>query len=84
MSVELNAATLDFLGDGFTFLDCPGSIEFQADAADAKGLGAQRLAALPEIPTSIEEGVPGMIGLLALGLLLILDNLGEIRRRTFG
>jgi len=33
--VELNAATVDFLGDGFTFLDCPGSIEFQADAADA-------------------------------------------------
>ena len=35
MSVELNAATVDFLGDSFTFLDCPGSIEFQADAANA-------------------------------------------------
>ena len=35
MSVELNAATVDFLGDCFTFLDCPGSIEFQADAANA-------------------------------------------------
>ena len=34
MSVELNAATVDFLGDTFTFLDCPGSIEFQADAAN--------------------------------------------------
>jgi elongation factor G len=33
MSVELNVATIDFLGDSFTFLDCPGSIEFQADAA---------------------------------------------------
>src|SRR3990170_2483844 len=33
MSVELNVATVDFLGDSFTFLDCPGSIEFQADAA---------------------------------------------------
>jgi tripartite-type tricarboxylate transporter receptor subunit TctC len=30
--------------------------------------GPQRLKALPDIPTSIEEGVPGMIGLLALGL----------------
>ncbi len=28
MSVELNVATVDFLGDSFTFLDCPGSIEF--------------------------------------------------------
>jgi len=34
MSVELNAATVDFLDDTFTFLDCPGSIEFQADAAN--------------------------------------------------
>jgi len=33
MSVELNVATVDFLGESFTFLDCPGSIEFQADAA---------------------------------------------------
>src|ERR1051326_3143088 len=35
MSVELNVATVDFLGDSFTFLDCPGSIEFRADAAHA-------------------------------------------------
>jgi elongation factor G len=35
MSVELNVATVDFLGDSFTFLDSPGSIEFQADAANA-------------------------------------------------
>jgi elongation factor G len=35
MSVELNVATVDFLGDSYTFLDCPGSIEFQADAANA-------------------------------------------------
>ncbi|MFV0297973.1 MAG: elongation factor G [Hyphomicrobiaceae bacterium] len=32
MSVELNAADIEFLGDRFTFLDCPGSIEFQAEA----------------------------------------------------
>jgi tripartite-type tricarboxylate transporter receptor subunit TctC len=30
--------------------------------------GARRLSAAPEIPTAIEEGVPGMIGLLFLGL----------------
>ncbi|NND49075.1 MAG: elongation factor G [Rhizobiales bacterium] len=28
MSVELNVASLDFLGDKYTFVDCPGSIEF--------------------------------------------------------
>ena len=28
MSVELNVAHTNFLGDEFTFIDCPGSIEF--------------------------------------------------------
>ena len=31
MSVELNAATASYLGDAYTFLDCPGSIEFAQD-----------------------------------------------------
>lgn len=31
MSVELNAATTSYLGDSYTFLDCPGSIEFTQD-----------------------------------------------------
>jgi elongation factor G len=35
MSVELNVATVEFLGESFTFLDCPGSIEFQTDATNA-------------------------------------------------
>ena len=33
MSVELNVADAEFMGDTFTFIDCPGSIEFQAEAA---------------------------------------------------
>ena len=32
MSVEVNAADVEFLGDKFTFIDCPGSIEFQSEA----------------------------------------------------
>ncbi|HET7912469.1 MAG TPA: GTP-binding protein, partial [Pseudolabrys sp.] len=28
MSVELSCASTDFLGDTYTFLDCPGSVEF--------------------------------------------------------
>jgi len=31
MSVEVNCATTKYLDDGFTFLDCPGSIEFLQD-----------------------------------------------------
>jgi elongation factor G len=31
MSTELTVATTDFMGDSYTFLDCPGSIEFAHD-----------------------------------------------------
>ncbi len=31
MSVELAVATADFMGDSYTFLDCPGSVEFVHD-----------------------------------------------------
>ena len=35
MGVELNVAECEFLGDRYTFLDCPGSVEylFEAEAA---------------------------------------------------
>ena len=35
MSVELNVATTEFLGDTYTFVDCPGSIEFSQEARAA-------------------------------------------------
>jgi elongation factor G len=35
MSVQLNVAEASFLGDTFTFVDCPGSIEFQSEGAIA-------------------------------------------------
>jgi elongation factor G len=35
MSVEMNVASTEFMGDTYTFLDCPGSIEFQQDSAAA-------------------------------------------------
>ncbi|KAB2850415.1 MAG: elongation factor G [Hyphomicrobiaceae bacterium] len=35
MSVELNVAEVDFLGDKYTFIDCPGSLEFQHEATAA-------------------------------------------------
>ncbi|MFM1816639.1 MAG: hypothetical protein RLZ98_3334, partial [Pseudomonadota bacterium] len=33
MSVEINVADVEYLGDRFTFIDCPGSIEFQHEAS---------------------------------------------------
>jgi elongation factor G len=35
MSVELNVAQTEFLGDSYTFIDCPGSVEFQHETAVA-------------------------------------------------
>lgn len=35
MSTELNVADVEFLGDQFTFIDCPGSIEFQHESSAA-------------------------------------------------
>ncbi|WP_436638304.1 elongation factor G [Microbaculum sp. FT89] len=32
MSVEVNVATTEFMGDTYTFVDCPGSIEFLHEA----------------------------------------------------
>jgi len=32
MSTEANVATVDFMGDAYTFIDCPGSIEFAAES----------------------------------------------------
>ncbi len=32
MSVELNTATTEFLGDKYTFVDCPGSVEFSQES----------------------------------------------------
>jgi elongation factor G len=32
MSVEANIAETEFMGDRYTFIDCPGSIEFQAQS----------------------------------------------------
>src|SRR5205823_934111 len=31
MSVEVSVATCDFMGDSYTFVDCPGSVEFTHD-----------------------------------------------------
>jgi elongation factor G len=35
MSVEMNIASTEFMGDTYTFIDCPGSIEYQHEASAA-------------------------------------------------
>ena len=50
MGVEVNVATTTYLGDNFSFLDCPGSIEFLQDARNALiGADAAVVVVEPEI-----------------------------------
>lgn len=69
MSVSLNVADVSFLGDTFTFIDCPGSVEFQHEGALAlAGVDAaivvtepdaKRVPALQVILKSLEDrGIP--------------------------
>src|SRR5690348_10493930 len=65
MSTELTVATTDFMGDSYTFLDCPGSIEFMHDmraalpAVDAAvvvcELDEKKIAQLQLILRELEE-----------------------------
>lgn len=49
MSVEINAATTRYLDESFTFLDCPGSIEFLQDTLFAlAGVDAAVVVTEPE------------------------------------
>ncbi|HVZ70686.1 MAG TPA: elongation factor G [Rhizomicrobium sp.] len=49
MSVEVNCATTSYLGESFTFLDCPGSIEFLQDTLNIlPGIDAAVVVCEPE------------------------------------
>src|SRR5215469_13636429 len=49
MSVEMNVLTTNYLGEEFTFLDCPGSIEFLSDTLNVlPGLDAAIVVCEPD------------------------------------
>ncbi len=60
MSVEVNTATTSYLDDEFTFLDCPGSIEFLQETCNALiGVDAAVLVCEP-VPARINSLQPLM------------------------
>lgn len=67
MSVELNVATTSFMGDDYTFLDCPGSTEFLGET----------LSVLPVVDCAVVvcEADPKKIAALQL-ILKRLDDAG--------
>ena len=66
-SVELNVATFDYMGERFTLLDCPGSVEFQAESDFA--------IAAADMAVVVTDPDPGKAMLLR-PLLAELDRLG--------
>ncbi len=72
MSVEANVATTEYLGDRYTFVDCPGSIEFSNEMRDVLPLcdaavvvceaDPRKIPALQLILRELEElGVPRLL-----------------------
>ena len=72
MSVEINIAETAFLDDRYAFVDCPGSIEFQTEAAGAVAAAdvaivvceadPRKVPALQVILKDLEErGIPRML-----------------------
>jgi elongation factor G len=72
MSVELNVAECDYLGDHYTFLDCPGSIEYLYEARAAVAAAdlaivvaepdAKKIPALQVVMKALEDlGVPHLL-----------------------
>ncbi len=54
MSVEVNSAHFSFLGDEFTILDCPGSVEFLQESENALlGIDAAVLVCEPDQDRSV-------------------------------
>ena len=69
-SVELNVASFDYMGDRFSVIDCPGSVEFQAESDFAL------LAA--DMAVVVTDPDPGK-AILLKPLLMHLDRLGVPR-----
>jgi elongation factor G len=72
MSIEANIATTDYLGDRFTFVDCPGSIEFAYDLPNVLPIcdaaivvceaDQRKIPALQLVLRELEElGIPRLI-----------------------
>src|SRR5215469_1595593 len=68
MSVEVNCATAQFLDESFTFLDCPGSIEFLQETLNLlPGVDAAVVVCEPE-PAKVQMLRPYLKRLADLGI----------------
>lgn len=57
MTIDMNVASLDFMGERWTLLDCPGSLELAAEA--------QRALMVADVAVVVAEPVPDKAAMLA-------------------
>lgn len=67
MSTEVNVATTDYLGESWTFIDCPGSVELMQDTRDA--------LAVADVAVVVVEPDPAKVVTLS-GHLRMLEDAG--------
>ncbi|KAA5607373.1 elongation factor G [Roseospira marina] len=60
MSTEVNVVEAEYLGDTWTFLDCPGSVEFRQDAVDALMVADVGVVVVDPDPARVRMAMPLM------------------------
>jgi len=60
MSTEVNVIEAEYLGDRWTFLDCPGSVEFRQDAVDALMVADVAVVVCDPDPARVRMAMPLM------------------------
>ncbi|MBB4284815.1 elongation factor G [Roseospira goensis] len=58
MTTEINVIEADYLGDAWTFLDCPGSVEFQQDALNALMVADVAVVVCDPDPARVRMAMP--------------------------
>jgi elongation factor G len=58
MTTEINVVEADYLGDRWTFLDCPGSVEFQQDAVNALMISDVAVVVCDPDPARVRMAMP--------------------------
>ncbi len=84
MSVEVNCATTQYLDESFTFLDCPGSIEFLQETLNVfPGVDAAVVVCEPD-PAKVQMLKPFLKRLADLSIphFLFINKIDKAQRRT--
>ena len=83
-STELNLYNLDYLGDQFAILDCPGSVGFAADGARALAIADVAIVVVDPDPARAPLAAPALRALDELGIphLIFVNRIDQAHGRV--